>query len=54
MGVPIATPVLPLHVHQGPGLGSFVVGLVAGSRFAASLVSRLHMADGTPSARLCS
>lgn len=29
------------HVHQGLGLGTFVVGLVAGSRFAASLVSRV-------------
>src|SRR5205823_9367944 len=44
----IAMPVLPLHVHQGLGLGTFVVGLVAGSQFAASLVSRLwagHHAD---------
>ena len=37
----LAMPVLPLHVHQGLGLGTFVVGLVAGSQFAASLVSRL-------------
>jgi len=37
----IAMPVLPLHVHQGLGLGTFVVGLVAGSQFAASLVSRV-------------
>jgi MFS family permease len=40
--------VLPLHVHQGLGLGTFVVGLVAGSQFAASLISRLwagHQAD---------
>jgi MFS family permease len=36
----IAMPVLPLHVHQGLGLGTFVVGVVAGSQFAASLVSR--------------
>jgi len=28
----LALPVLPLHVHQGLGLGTFVVGLVAGSR----------------------
>ncbi|MGE0746658.1 MAG: MFS transporter, partial [Rhodospirillales bacterium] len=44
----LAMPVLPLHVHQGLGLGSFVVGLVAGSQFAAALVSRLwagHHAD---------
>jgi len=37
----LAMPVLPLHVHQGLGLGTFVVGLVAGSQFAASLVSRV-------------
>src|SRR5213078_875414 len=36
----VAMPVLPLHVHQGLGLGTFIVGLVAGSQFAASLVSR--------------
>src|SRR5689334_7261181 len=35
-----AMPVLPLHVHQGLGFGTFVVGLVAGSQFAASLISR--------------
>lgn len=33
-------PVLPLHVHSGLGFGTFVVGLVAGSQFAASLVLR--------------
>ena len=37
----IALPVLPLHVHDGLGLGAFMVGLVAGSQFAASLLSRL-------------
>jgi MFS family permease len=36
----MAMPVLPLHVHDRLGLGTFVVGLVAGSQFAASLVSR--------------
>src|SRR3954465_11171313 len=44
----LALPVLPLHVHQGLGLGTFVVGIVAGSQFAASLVSRVwagHFAD---------
>ncbi|HEY6259305.1 MAG TPA: arabinose transporter [Xanthobacteraceae bacterium] len=44
----LAMPVLPLHVHQGLGLSTFVVGLVAGSQFAASLLSRLwagHHAD---------
>ena len=35
----LALPVLPLHVHQELGLGTFVVGLVTGSQFAASLVS---------------
>lgn len=38
----LALPVLPLHVHQGLGLGTFVVGLVTGSQFAASLVSRIY------------
>jgi MFS family permease len=44
----IALPVLPLHVHQGLGLSTFVVGLVTGSQFAASLTSRVwsgHYAD---------
>ena len=44
----IAMPVLPLHVHEGLGLGTFVVGLVAGAQFTASLVSRFrsgHYAD---------
>jgi len=36
----IAMPVLPLHVHRGLGLSTFVVGLVAGSQFAASVISR--------------
>src|SRR5438552_8794135 len=47
--VGVAMPVLPLHVHQGLGLGTFIVGLVAGSQFAASLVSRVwagRHADG--------
>src|SRR5438309_10405045 len=39
IGLPM--PVLPLHVHQGLGLSTFVVGLVAGSQFAAALFSRL-------------
>src|SRR5260221_212376 len=30
----LALPVLPLHVHQDLGLGTFVVGLVAGAQFA--------------------
>lgn len=37
----MAMPVLPLHVHDRLGLGTFMVGLVAGSQFAASLVSRV-------------
>src|SRR4051794_5954026 len=44
----LALPVLSLHVHQGLGLGTFAVGLVTGSQFAASLVSRVwsgHFAD---------
>jgi MFS family permease len=36
----LALPVLPLHVHDGLGLSTFVVGLVAGSQFAAALLSR--------------
>src|SRR6516164_11153642 len=34
-------PVLPLHVHQGLGLGTFLVGLIAGSQFAAAILSRV-------------
>ena len=44
----LALPVLPLHVHRGLGFGAFVVGLVAGSQFAASLISRVwagHYSD---------
>ena len=44
----MALPVLPLHVHQGLGLSTFVVGLVAGSQFVAALISRVwsgHYAD---------
>jgi MFS family permease len=45
----VAMPVLPLHVHNGLGFGTFVVGLVAGSQFTASLLSRPwagHYSDG--------
>jgi MFS family permease len=45
----VVMPVLPLHVHGGLGFGTFVVGLVAGSQFAASLISRPwagHYSDG--------
>src|SRR4051812_657959 len=37
----MALPILPLHVHQGLGLSTFVVGLVTGSQFVASLISRV-------------
>ncbi len=37
----LALPVLPLHLHQDLGFGAFVVGLIAGSQFAASLISRV-------------
>ena len=37
----LAMPVLPLHVHHGLGLGTFLVGLVAGSQFAAAILSRV-------------
>lgn len=37
----VALPVLPLHVNGDLGLGPFVVGLVAGAQFAASLFSRV-------------
>jgi MFS family permease len=37
----LAIPVLPLHVHQGLGLGTFLVGLVAGSQFGAAILSRV-------------
>src|SRR3954466_422075 len=40
MVIGLAMPVLPLHVHDGLGLSTFVVGLVAGSQFTAALVSR--------------
>lgn len=45
----VAMPVLPLYVHDGLGFGTFVVGLVAGGQFAASLISRPwagHYSDG--------
>jgi MFS family permease len=37
----IAIPVLPLHVHQGLGQSTFLVGLVAGSQFAAAILTRV-------------
>src|SRR5215469_14133506 len=44
----LALPVLPLHVHQDLGFGAFIVGLITGSQFGASLLSRVsagHYAD---------
>ncbi|MFL4973121.1 MAG: MFS transporter, partial [Microvirga sp.] len=37
----MALPVLPLHVHQGLGLSTFIVALVAGTQFAAATLSRV-------------
>ena len=39
IGIPL--PVLPLHVHRDLGFGPFMVGVVAGAQFAASLCSRM-------------
>jgi MFS family permease len=39
IGIPL--PVLPLHVHQDLGFGTFMVGVVAGAQFTASLISRM-------------
>src|SRR4051794_40158678 len=41
----LALPVLPLHVHQRLGFGTFMVGLVTGGQFAASLISRVWAGD---------
>src|SRR3954447_25231684 len=37
----MAMPVLPLHVHQGLALSTFMVGLVAGTQFGAAILSRV-------------
>src|SRR3982750_4782396 len=37
----MAMPVLPLHVHQGLALSTFIVGLVAGTQFGAAILSRV-------------
>ncbi len=37
----LALPVLPLHIHQSLGFSTFVVGIVIGSQFGASLISRI-------------
>lgn len=36
-----ALPALPLHIHHDLGFGTFTVGLVSGTQFASSLLSRL-------------
>ncbi|MFD1613174.1 arabinose transporter [Sphingomonas tabacisoli] len=36
----MAMPVLPVYVHDCLGMGTFIVGLIAGSQFTASLISR--------------
>jgi MFS family permease len=41
----LALPVLPLHVTNDLGLGGLAIGLVAGSQFAASLLSRVWAGD---------
>ncbi len=46
IGIPL--PVLPVHVHRDLGLSTIVVGVIAGSQFAASLMSRMwagHLSD---------
>ena len=46
IGIPL--PVLPLYVHHDLGLSTVVVGLVAGSQFAAAVLSRMwagHLSD---------
>lgn len=45
LAVGLGLPVLPLHVHLGLGFGTFMVGIVAGSQFAASLFSRVWAGD---------
>jgi len=50
----LALPVLPIHVHHDLGLSAFIVGLVTGSQFGASLISRIwagHYADRSGSKR---
>ncbi len=43
----LGMPVLPLYVHQQLGLGMFIVGLVGGATFAASLLSRFFAGNQT-------
>ena len=37
----MAMPILPLHVHEGLALSTFIVGLVAGTQFGAAILSRV-------------
>jgi MFS family permease len=46
----IAMPVLPLHVHDGLGMGTVMVGLVTGAQFAMALVSRVWSGTVTDTA----
>ena len=39
--VGMGLPVLPLHMHRELGLGTFLIGLVTGSQFAAAILSRV-------------
>src|SRR4051794_1420034 len=41
LGIGLALPVLPLHLHRDLGFSTFVVGLVTGSQFGAALISRV-------------
>ncbi len=50
----LALPTLPLHVHDDLGLGTVVVGLVAGIQFAAALLSRLWASHDVDSRRVIS
>ncbi|ESK37291.1 hypothetical protein P256_02346 [Acinetobacter nectaris CIP 110549] len=36
-----ALPVLPLHIRNNLGFGTFIIGIIAGAQFAASLISRI-------------
>lgn len=42
IAIGVALPVLPYHVHDTLGFGTFAVGLVTGFQFAASLLSRFY------------
>ncbi len=38
-------PILPIHVSQDLGFGTFVIGLITGSQFCSSLITRLWAGD---------